>query len=353
MKDKLSFVRVSELNIDALATGLSELHFAVRNHKRDPAFWRWRYLHTPLGKSILIVALRGSSVVGMYGLLYLPFNVQGITVIAGLMSDHSIHPSERSWRCYSGLVEMNIVESQKDNPAFRFGIIPSNTTKLCQRLGVSTLGRVPIYSGFLNFARILEGRFLPYPLSLFGWLAHPVMGLKSRSMEEVDVRVRTVENFDNAFDELWINISGNRSLTIIKNSAYLNWRYGKFHNSGFTRLAAYRGERLEGLIVLCYTGLRNGSSILELLVRDDNPGIMRLLLLKALAKMRTERIGYIAASFPAKSQAGSVLKETGFKPWGAKLCSNPEIIVANASSKPRPELDLKNWDFSLGDWMIY
>jgi len=111
MKEKLVFLRVSESNIDVLGQGLSALHLSVSRKKRVPAFWRWHYLRTPFGKSILIVALRGSRVVGMYGLLYVSLTIHGSTVIGGLMGDLSIHPSERSWRCYNGLVRMIIVES--------------------------------------------------------------------------------------------------------------------------------------------------------------------------------------------------------------------------------------------------
>ena len=64
IENKLTFLRVSELNIDMLAEGLSELHFAVRSQSRDPAYLRWLYLYSPFGGSILSAALSGSRVVG-------------------------------------------------------------------------------------------------------------------------------------------------------------------------------------------------------------------------------------------------------------------------------------------------
>lgn len=351
-------MRLSESNIDALSVGLSELHFATRRQRRDLAFWRWRYLQAPFGNNILVVALRGNNVVGMYGLLYLSLAVQGRAVIAGLMADLFIRPSERTWGCYSGLVGMNITESQKENPAFHFGIVPSRITKLTQRVGVISLGRVPIYLGFLDVARILKGLFVPYPLSLAGWIIHPAIGLGHRSIKKIDLNIRPIENFDSTFDDLWSNISRNRVVAIVKNAAYLNWRYGKCSGSYFGCLAAYRERRLEGLITFCINNSRYGSSsILELLARDDNPEIMRALLFQALAELRTKKLGFVTASFPAQLQAGSVLREFGFKPWGARFYFNPELAVAsplvtNPLKESHPALDLKNWDFSVGDWMI-
>jgi hypothetical protein len=351
MKEQLTFLRVSEINIDALANGLSELHFTVRSQKRNPAFWRWRYFHNPLRKSVLIVALRGSRIVGMYGLLYLPLTVQGSTLIAGLMGDFSIHPSERSWRCYRGLVVINFIESQKDNPAFSFGTVPYNLKKLSQRLGAVTLGQMPVYLGFLNFSKILEGRAVSYPLSLVGWLAQPIMGLRSTSLKGTDLEIRSVENFDSSFDELWSSIAKHRIIAIIKNSAYLNWRYGKCPGCWFRCLAAYREKRLEGVMVFCVAESRNDSFVLELLVRDDNPEVMRALLLQALAELRRKRIAHVIASFPTGSLPAAVLKGLGFKSWGAMSRSKHVIIVASPAKEFCPELDLKNWDFSLGDWV--
>lgn len=349
MEEKLTFLRVSELNIDVLEQGLSELFFAVYSTKRDPAFWRWRYLYTPFGNSILIVALRGSRVVGMYGLLYVSLTVQGSTVIGGLMRDLSIHPSEKSWRCYSGLVKMIIVESQKDNLAFHFGVVPARSTKLHQRIGVVALGQLPIYLGFLNFARILEESSVPYPLSLLGWFAYPIRGLRSRCIKEIDLEIRSVENFDSAVDELWSSLVENSKVSVIKNSAYLNWRYGKRSGYWLRRLVAYRDKRLEGLVIFCVVRSRNDGSVLELMARDNNTEIMKALLLQALAELRTKRIAHVRASFPTESRQTTVLKELGFKSWG-RFYFVPVLIVASLSKEPSLALDMKNWDFSLGDW---
>jgi len=297
MEEKLIFLRVSELDIDMLAERLSELHFVYARQNREPAFWRWRYLNSPFGKSILIVALRGSRIVGMYGLLNLSLTVQGKRVIGGLLGDFCIHPSERSWRCFSGLVETLIVESRKDKAAFHFGVVPSELKKLSQRLGAKSIGRIPIYLGFLNIFKVLEGRSVPYPLSLAGWFIQPVIGLKKKRIGCNDLDIRPIESFNGAFDELWNSVVENRNIAVNKNAAYLNWRYGECPEMRFKCLAAYRKERLEGLVIFCVTGLRKSGFILELLARDDNLDIMRALLLQAAQELKMQGIGHTTASF--------------------------------------------------------
>ena len=329
MEDKLTFLRVSELNVDEFAEGLSALHLSVSRKKRVPAFWRWCYFTNPVGKSNLTVAVRGGRVVGKYGLLYMPLIVHGKPVVAGFMENISVEPSERSWQCYRRLVEMNIFESQKDNLDFRFGISESSVLNLNERLGVMSLGRPPIYVGILNVARVLEVRSVPHALSLAGWLVQPIFGLRIKDVRSDNLDIRPVESFDSSFDELWSTIAWSRTAAIIKNAAYLNWRYVTPPDRLYRRLAAYRQQRLEGFVILRTIGPRRGSALFELLARDDNPEIMRALLLQASRELGVERIGHITASFPAESRAAAVLREMGFKSWGARFWSTPEMIVAS------------------------
>jgi hypothetical protein len=353
VEDELTFLRVSELNVDKLAKGLSELHLSVSRQKRTPGFWRWCYFANPLGKSNLTVAIRGDRVVGKYGLLYMPLIVHGKPVVAGLMEDISIEPPERSWQCYRRLVEMNVFESQKDDLDFRFGISLPSVINLNERLGVMSLGRVPIYVGFLNVTRVLQGRAVPYPLSLAGWLVQPILGLRTKDVKSSDLNIRLVESFDSSFDELWSAIAKSRTTTVIKNATYLNWRYATCSEMPYRRLAAYRRQRLEGFVILRTMGQRRGSFLLELLARDDNPEIIRALLLQALRELRIERIGHITALFPAGSAAAAVLKDIGFKSWGTRLWSIHMVMAPNPPRDSYPDLNLENWDFSLGDWVVY
>jgi len=248
---------------------------------------------------------------------------------------------------------MNIFESQNDNLDFRFGISESSVLNLNERLGVMSLGRPPIYVGILNVTRVLEGRSVPHPLSLAGWLVQPIFGLRIKDVRSDNLDIRTVESFDSSFDELWSTIAKSRTASIIKNAAYLNWRYATCPDRLYRCLAAYRRKKLEGFVIMRTIGPRRGSVLFELLARDDNPEIMKALLLHASRELGMERIGHITALFSAGSVAAAVLKEVGFKSWGTRLWSMHMVIAPNPPRVSYPDLNLKSWDFSLGDWMWY
>lgn len=352
MNKELSFLRVSESNFSELSQGVSDLHFTVHKQKYELSYWRSRYLKNPVGKSNLIVAVRNGRVVGKYGLLYIPLVVRGKSVVAGLMSGLSIYPFERSWQCYRGLVDKSIDESREDNLAFRFGVCFHKMVEFNQRMGVTILGRMPVHSGFLNVRRMLEGRSIPYPLSLSGCFIQHIVGLKIRRKKICNLDIRAIKNFNAVFDELWSFIAKKYIVSLIKDAAYLNWRYADCPGKQYGRLAAYDGNRLEGFVVFSTTGIHYSSCILELLARDDNPEVMRELLLHVFSELRTQKVGSIAASFSPGSQKAVVLQELGFKLWGVETWPAHILIAARSPEEVYPDISLKSCEFSLGDWDI-
>ncbi len=352
MNPNLRFVRVSEENIERLAEGISELHLAAFGKRFDRDYWRWRYLEGPVGRGNLIVALRGDKVVGKYGLTYLPLIAGGKETMGGLM-EISIHPQERSWQCYKGLVRASIAESQNDKLAFRFGIISSRLVEMNRRLGVLVLGRIPFYIGVINVAKLLEGCYVSYPLSLSGWLAQPFLGLRIKKKDNYGLDIRSVEQFDSSFDELWNTIAKNRNISVIKNAKYLNWRYVRCPSRKYRRLVAYRDKRMDGFIIFCATDPRHKSFMFELMARNDDSLVMKALISQMLKELKNEDKSHVLASFPAESPVAFVMKEAGFKSWGTMLWPMYAVVALESSREMYQNTTLKNWDFSLGEWMVY
>ena len=118
------------------------------------------------------------------------------------------------------------------------------------------------------------------------------------------------------------------------------------------RLAAYREERLGGLGIFCYTDVQDNSLMLKFLARNDNPQTLKVIASKTPLELKAKGISQVTASFPVASPAAAALRDLGFKPWGARFWSNPEIIVTRPMEEGCLELLLKSWDLNLEDWMV-
>lgn len=356
-QNSVSFLRVTESNIDQLAESISQLDLALNKYTYGPTYWRWRFLNNPAGKGNLVVAVRNNRVIGKYGLCYVHFVGQEKIIRAGLMESLQVYLSERTWYCYRGLVEQSIREEQDDDLAFHFGLSPSHLLELYQRLGVISLGPVPLCIGFLDVTKTLEKYPVPYPLSLAGWFIQPIVGVKLKQERTCNLDFRTIEIFDNSFDQLYETLTNKRTVSIFKNAEYLNWRYVKFPGPCYERLAAYQKEKLEGVVIFQNTTSWKVSFLLEVMARNDNPTIIRFLLSHTFQLLKMKGISHIKALFPVKSTVAAVLKEMGFKScsrrwWSRDVLSRYNFVFApNPHREVRVKLDLNNWDFSLGDFM--
>jgi hypothetical protein len=273
--------------------------------------------------------------------------------LIGLLEGLSIEPSERSWACYSGILRKSMDERQADDFSFGFSFALSTVRELNKKVGSISLGRAPVYSGFLNTARALEGRLVPTPLALAGHLAQPFVGLSIFTAPWRGFEFKRVDSFDKSFDEIWGSVEKSRTVAVVKDAAYLNWRYVECPERRYVRFAVYKDGRLEGLVVYIAGAAKNNAFVLELMSRGDDIETMSALLSWALIEMKKDKTGLVFASFPVGSGAQVTLKRLGFNSWAARFWDREMMISPGHGKGPSPELELKNWDFSLGDWLCY
>ncbi len=353
MSNRLTFKKLSASNIDEFSQGMSDLYFSVRGLECDPSYWRWCYLENPIGKSNSIVALKNNRVVGKYGNVYMNMVVQGKHVVSRLMEGLSIEHSQRSWRCYVGLIKKSHIEQSRDDVSFGFALSTPHSAKLSLRTGAVSLGRAPLYSGFISVEKLLAGMPIPKLFSMAGMLIQPLLGLKTKTADTSNLDIRPIETFDRSFDLLWQDIEQRRTVSLVKDAAFLNWRYVKCPDRKYSRLAAYNAGELKGFIVFRTTPTNRDGFIFELQALNDNKDTMKALLVNAIQEMKKQRVGLLSAFFDTNSSQAEVLTEMRFKTWGTRLWNMEITIATNPKKGSCPELDLRNWSFSLGDWLYY
>ena len=64
------------------------------------------------------------------------------------------------------------------------------------------------------------------------------------------LRWKKIERFDNRVNELWDSIKNNFQNCVIRNSAFLNWRYLDRTDIPYFAYGAFNGEKLDGYYVL-------------------------------------------------------------------------------------------------------
>jgi hypothetical protein len=351
--DTLEFSLITDTNIASVATQLSELCLEVNGYQLAPEYWRWCYLDNPVGENRTVIASRNNRVVGKFGSIHMRLSNGKEQMLGLLLEGLSIIPAERSWSCFSGLLSLSRdTSSAKNDAAFGFAIANSTSATLSPHTGGTNIGSIPLYSGFINVERVLASRRLPRSLAISGRLAQPFVGLKLPKQDS-GIEIRSIDVFDDEFNQLWANIEGRRKLTLVKDAAFLNWRYVDCPGREYSRIAAYRHNRLHGYAVFRATPSRRDGFLLELQAMDDDPQTMTTLLAHSVQVMNDKGVGLFSASFNKDSPQTALLKKTGFVSWGTRLWNMELAVVPKAGGKSGPELQHENWSYSLGDWLYY
>ncbi len=351
--DGYQFHIVSEVNLGRFAEMIAGFHLQARGERRSPSYWRWCSLENPGQGCASALALRGGRIVGMLGNMYMLFSVRGLRHRAGLIGDLSVLESERSWACYRGLLSESGRRAARDGVSFGYGFVYRPLVEMNRRLGAESLGRVPVYAGFISAPDVLLGRGLPGWTASAGALMQPFVGLRGLgpAAEGVEVRGMT-EPFGPAFDDLWTAVEAHRTVTVVRDAAYLNWRYVRCPDRNYVRLAAWRGGQPAGLAVYRASARRRVAYLQELFALDDDAGVLLALLGRTVQALRQEGIGLVTASFPSRSPEGRMLRGAGFQAWTTRLW-NLELIVVGERQPDAGWLDAAAWHYSLGDWLTH
>ena len=290
---------------------------------------------------------------GKFGNVHRRFVVGGRRVLVGLQEGLSVLPAARSWRCYQGLAARSYSEAVADGLAFGYALVNRAATELSKRTGGINLGRVPVWVGLPSLRRTLGGRGWPRALRLAAMAAQPLVGLRRGRRFARDVQLRAIERFDGACDDLWQALAPGRTVTAVRDADYMNWRYVDRPGCRYCRLGAYRGERLDGVIVFRMKSPPATAVILELLARGDEHAVLAALLNQAIEVLSGEGAGLIAGSFPGGSAETAALKRRGFHPWATRVWGIDLVLSRAPDTPPAAETDMANWRFSLGDWLVH
>jgi len=332
---------------------LSACHTAARGQRRDSRYWRWRYLEAPDGGA-LICAFRNGRMVGILGNTYLRARHGEGRVLAGVMGDLSMPVSDRSWACYTGLLQRSLTHGVEHCVSFGYAFAHGNAAALSSRVGTVCVGRMPVWSGFLDVRRALAGRRLGAALSLLVAPGQPLLGVANGERTPGNVVVDSLTDpFDVTFARLWESVAQGRDVGVVRDAPYLNWRYVRRPDARYLRLVARSAGEPAGLAVVRTRPDQRKAYLLELMARDDSPTVLRVLAGEVVRRMAQQGIGLVTACFPPGSAETRVLAAMRFQRWGTRLWDVILTVTPGDRGKREPEASMRRWYFSLGDWLTH
>ena len=200
-----------------------------------------------------------------------------------------------------------------------------------------------------KYTKFLLNNFALYIMSIPFDIIFKIKNHFSTYSKISDASIENIVFFDSRFDAFWEQISEDYPVLIVRDSAYLNWRYCEYPFNRFHSFCLTRNNKILGFAVF-YMGIDENelkfTSILELLTPKNSYNIFEHILHEIIIRSIQGDCDCIITITSDKSiqkilqKYGFRIKEIDFSPYTYhNNGSYPEELLSKS----------ENWHISLGD----
>jgi GNAT superfamily N-acetyltransferase len=268
------------------------------------------------------------------------------------------------WRgrgVFSALLDQVSAVSGEEGLAFTFAF-PNRAShpSFIKRASYTDVGSVPLLLRPLNPQRLVRkktgNRALARIASVAGLIWRP---LPARPPDEApDVEITPVESFDDSFTAFWERIKRRFPVMVVRDAAYLNWRFVEVPIRRYARFAARSHGEVRGYIVLRVAPVSrfDAGLIVDLVVEPGELGLAagRRLIDQAYSYFRDYDLDLLGSLALPHTEEFRLLRAGGFWVCPKPLEPQPFRLVARSygseAGRGAPALDIKNWFITMGDY---
>jgi predicted N-acetyltransferase YhbS len=354
------------------ATAVDAQHMVSLAREAFSSSWtedvvQWKYSSNPAGPGYGSYVELDGRLVGFYGAVPVRLRVGDRTVAAAQAADAMVLPPVRRRGLFGELGRRTLSQAH-DAGAELVYAFPNDVSRVgsVKQMGFVYPGEVPRYVKVLAPGVLAResGRAGPgawvyrFLLQLTRLAAH-----RQDSTPQRTGGVREVRVFDTRFADLWNEAGRIFPIAVVRDAAYLTWRYTDNPLVDYVVLVAEQDDTLRGYVVLSLRDLENDGSVAlaELVVA---PGEQEAgLALLAAAEARTRQLGGLQLQCWMLAQHTfyrSLLKRSGFAFWpvpflpGVLRRETSFIVRSRSGGQLAPDpTRLENWFLSMGDQDYY
>ncbi|HEX2030307.1 MAG TPA: GNAT family N-acetyltransferase [Actinomycetota bacterium] len=298
--------------------------------QRSEAFFRWKHVHNPFGRSFMLVAESGGSVIGLRAFMRWRFEGEAGTVRAVRAVDTATHPDFQGRGVFSRLTReaLSALEGSAD---LVFNTPNEKSGPGYLKLGWRRVGRLPV-----SLRPRLRG--LRPPAAGSG--PPPTVGAPpaAEALADGDALHRLLEHQPDG------------RLRTPRDPEYLRWRYVDVPGLAYRAVPYEAGGRLRGLAIFRLRSRRRRweCSLAEVLVGSgDRATAGRLLRAVAAA---CPRAAHVAALFPPRSTPAAAARRRSF----VRIPLGPTLMVRLLAREISPDPTARaSWALSLGDVEVF
>jgi ribosomal protein S18 acetylase RimI-like enzyme len=328
------------------------------------AYQEWQYRRNPAGLAIAALAREGGTgrLIGQVVTIPIRVRLSGKVRLASLSLDPAIDPAYQNRGVLAGLLKDVCALSAEEGIAFTYGFPeqPAYST-FVNKAGFANAGSVPFLVRPLNPERLAlktTHSLVPGKAASVARRVWRTPAPAPRQEAVPGLEIREVDSFDSSFVLFWDRIQHRFPVMVIRDPAYLNWRFAGLPTRKYTTFVASSEDEIRGFIVLRAAPLAQFSAglIVELVVEASAEGRAagRLLIDKAYSYFEDQDLDILASLALRHTDEFRLLRSRGF--WVAPKFLEPRpfrLVVRCHDEERSPSHladDLKNWFVTMGDY---
>lgn len=346
------YIQIEQMRLSDKDRVLAFLHRAYGENPRmsDARVWDWHFLENPYVSPDDLpvwIAKSGSSVVGQLAATPVELKVGETREKAIWILDLIVDPLFRR----RGIAKRLVLLAEEFCPVgLGVNTTKQRSTEVLESIGWKVVRGIPRYAKLLFPGSAVREISSVAPLrKTVNRLYGPFRPRPDASVFGSGGKLRIVENFDAAFDDLWREASGQFACAVAREPRFLEWQFIKQPGKTFDIIGYFEAERLLGYAVVYVrkaddNGVIAKASIADLCYHGGAPGkIVDELIRGALEIAVARRAGSLVTD-ATDPFIGTRLLRVGFR----QVKSNLQFLV-KSSRKQELLLNADNWFLTRGD----
>jgi GNAT superfamily N-acetyltransferase len=307
--------------------------------ERSPAFFRWKHVANPFGRSFMLVAEDGGRIVGLRAFMRWEFRAGEGVLRAVRAVDTATHPDHQGRGIFSRLTR-DAVSALRGEVDLVFNTPNAQSGPGYLKMGWREVGRLPVS---VRPRRPL--RFMAGVRSLRG----PARPSSPPPVVEAEPALEALADGAGVAELLDASIAPEPRITTRPTVGFLRWRYGDAPGLGYRAVVAREGGRVRGIAFFRVRprGRLWETAIADVIVPRGARDVARSLL---SAVRRAAAVDHLTALFAPGTVQASAARRGGFvpAPGGPPFVVNPlrDGIVPDPTR-------IRSWAAPLGDLEVF
>ncbi len=328
----------------------------------DRAYHEWQYRRSPAGPAIVSLAREEGTgrLIGQAVTIPARVGIAGESRVVNICLNVATLLEWRGRGVFSALLRDVSALSGEEGIAFTFAF-PNEASypSFVKRAGYRGIGSVPLLVRPLNPERLAykrTGSRVLAKIASLGRLVWRPPAAAPREEGPTRLEIARVETFDDSFTAFWERVKGRFPVMVVRDAAYLNWRFVEVPLREYVSFAARSDGEVRGFIVLrvAPVGQLSSGLIVDLVVEPSEEGRTAggRLIDEAYSYFRDHDLDILGSLALPHTEEFRLLRAKGLWVCPRRLEPQPFRLVVRCydDAASHPAYDLKNWFITMGDY---